>query len=132
MKIAVVTEDEATISQHFGRAPLYLVFNTENGKIIDKEKRVKMGHSHFAGEECQHSSHKVPHGYDATSQSRHTDMAQAIADCQSLIAGGMGRGAYESLKSYGIEPVVTDVTSIEEAVTRYLKGKLPNLNERLH
>ena len=59
-------------------------------------------------------------------------MAETIADCQVLIAGGMGWGAYESLKSRGIETVVTDVDDIEKAVTLYLQGKLPNLMERLH
>jgi predicted Fe-Mo cluster-binding NifX family protein len=44
----------------------------------------------------------------------------------------MGWGAYDSLKSRGIEPVVTDVEDIEEAVKLYLEGKLPNLMERLH
>jgi predicted Fe-Mo cluster-binding NifX family protein len=59
-------------------------------------------------------------------------MAETIADCQVLIVGGMGWGAYESMKSYNIEPVVTDVESIDEAVKLYLAGKLPNLMERLH
>jgi predicted Fe-Mo cluster-binding NifX family protein len=59
-------------------------------------------------------------------------MMSNIADCQVLLAGGMGWGAYESLKSRGIETIVTDVESIDEAVTLYLAGKLPNLMERLH
>jgi len=44
----------------------------------------------------------------------------------------MGWGAYDSLKSRGIETVVTDVENIEEAIKLYLDGKLPNLMERLH
>jgi len=59
-------------------------------------------------------------------------MISAIADCQVLLAGGMGWGAYESLKDNNIEPVVTDVKDIDEAVKRYLDGKLDNLMERLH
>ncbi|OGN94670.1 MAG: hypothetical protein A2Z75_01805 [Chloroflexi bacterium RBG_13_50_10] len=72
------------------------------------------------------------YGYDAGAQVRHATMAQSIDDCQVLIVGGMGWGAYDSLKSRGIEPVVTDVEDIEEAVKLYLEGKLPNLMERLH
>ena len=34
MKIAVITDDEKTISQHFGRAPYYMVFTIEDGHII--------------------------------------------------------------------------------------------------
>ena len=32
MKIAAITEDGTTISQHFGRAPLYLVVTVEDAK----------------------------------------------------------------------------------------------------
>jgi len=49
-----------------------------------------------------------------------------------LIAGGMGWGAQESLKNRGINTIVTDVESIDEAVKLYLAGKLPNIVERLH
>jgi predicted Fe-Mo cluster-binding NifX family protein len=59
-------------------------------------------------------------------------MADTIADCQLLLAGGMGWGAYESLKSYNIQPIVTDVENIDEAVQLHLAVKLPNLMERLH
>jgi predicted Fe-Mo cluster-binding NifX family protein len=59
-------------------------------------------------------------------------MADTIVDCQVLLAGGMGRGVYESLRSYNISPVVTDVADIDQAVRLYLDGKLPNLLERLH
>ncbi|GAI71759.1 unnamed protein product, partial [marine sediment metagenome] len=47
MKIAAITEDGATISQHFGRAPLYVVATVENGEIINKETRDKTGHHTF-------------------------------------------------------------------------------------
>jgi len=131
MKIAAVTEDGTTISQHFGRAPYYLVVTVEDGKVVNKETRDKAGHHTFAAQEEEH----VPgerHGYDAGSQAKHAIMAQAITDCQVLLAGGMGWGAYESLKNAGIKIVTTDVESIEEAVKLYLQGKLPDLMERRH
>ena len=132
MKIAIISDNETTISQHFGRAPVYVVVTVEDGKIVGRETRAKTGHHTFA---AQHDIPVAPgerHGYDAGSQTKHASMAETITDCQVLIAGGMGWGAYESLKSRGIEPVVTDVENIEEAVKLYLQGKLPNLMERLH
>jgi len=131
MKIAAITEDGTTISQHFGRAPLYLVVTVEDGKIVNKETRVKTGHHTFAARHSE-SAPGERHGYDAGAQTKHSSMAETIADCQILIAGGMGWGAYESLKSRNIGPVVTDVENIDEAVNLYLAGKLPNLMERLH
>jgi len=59
-------------------------------------------------------------------------MAESITDCQVILAGGMGWGAYESMKRYNIEPVATDVENIDEAVQLYLEGTLPNQMERLH
>jgi predicted Fe-Mo cluster-binding NifX family protein len=132
MKIAVVTDDEKTVCQHFGRAQYYMVFNVENGKITGKERRDKMGHRHFASHESEHGAAGGPHGYDADSQKKHASMAEAIKDCQVLIAGGMGMGAYDSMKSYNIEPIVTDVASVEEAARLYAEGKLINLRDRLH
>jgi predicted Fe-Mo cluster-binding NifX family protein len=59
-------------------------------------------------------------------------MIETIADCQVLLAGGMGWGAYENIKRYNIEPVVTDVKDIDQAVKLHLDGKLKNLTELLH
>jgi predicted Fe-Mo cluster-binding NifX family protein len=59
-------------------------------------------------------------------------MAAAIADCQVLLARGMGAGAYQSMKQAGIQPVVTDIANIDAAVREYLAGTLEDLVERLH
>jgi len=131
MKIAAVSDDGVTISQHFGRAPLYVVITVEEDKLASKEMRDKSGHHTFAAHHPDISPGER-HGYDAGSQVRHANMAETISDCQVLLVGGMGWGAYESLKRYNIEPVVTDVKNIDEAVQQYLDGKLKNLMERLH
>jgi len=131
MKIAAISEDGTSISQHFGRAPVYVVVTVEDGKIVNKETRAKAGHHTFAATHSDLAPGER-HGYDAGSQAKHASMAETITDCQVLIAGGMGWGAYDSLKSHGIEPIVTDFDDIEEAVKLYLAGNLPNLMERLH
>jgi predicted DNA-binding protein (UPF0251 family)/predicted Fe-Mo cluster-binding NifX family protein len=131
MKIAVISDDGKTISQHFGMASLYVVATIENGKVVSKETRPKAGHHNMG---AHHEEH-VPgqrHGFDAGAQQTHATMAGNINDCQVLLAGGMGWGAHESLKSFNIEPVITDVKDIDQAVKLYFEGKLPNLMERLH
>jgi len=132
MKIAVISEDGQTISQHFGRAPFYVIVTVEDGKVVNKETRDKMGHRSFAGQPHEDTAPGERHGYGAGAEGRHASMAETIADCQVLIVGGMGWGAYESLKSNNIEAIVTDVTSIDEAVKLYLDGELANLMEKLH
>jgi predicted Fe-Mo cluster-binding NifX family protein len=127
LKIAVITEDETTVSQHFGMAPNYSVLTVENGKIVNTENRPKMGHQHFSANESQ-----PEHGYgqihclNADSKAKHMTTAQPISDCEVLIAGGMGKGAYESIKSYNIVPIITDIKDISNAVNLYIYGKLPN------
>ncbi len=132
MKIAAITDDGRTISQHFGRAAHYLVVTVENGKIMDRQMRDKLGHIHFASDPHHVETPGQPHGFDPVSQDRHARMAEAIADCQSLLCGGMGAGAYESMRQRGIRPVVTDLASIDEAIKAYVEGKLVDRVDRLH
>lgn len=133
MKIAVITEDERTISQHFGRAPYYVVVTIENGQIIARERRDKLGHAHFSNESQAHVHQPgEPHGFDPASQDRHTRMAEAIGDCEVLLCGGMGAGAYASMQQRGIKPLVTDLRSIDEAIQAYLEGRLVDRVDRLH
>jgi predicted Fe-Mo cluster-binding NifX family protein len=132
MKIAAITDDGKTISQHFGRAPFYLVTMVENGQIVGMEMREKLGHSHFVGEPHDQETPGQPHGMDPASHNRHLLMVDAISDCEALLSRGMGMGAYESVKAAGIRPVLTDIENIDEAVRAYISGKIVDHVERLH
>jgi predicted Fe-Mo cluster-binding NifX family protein len=132
MKIAVITDDGNTISQHFGRAQYYLVSTVENGQIVDRELREKLGHSQFASDPHATDIPGQPHGMDPASHNKHLQMAKAIADCEALLCRGMGMGAYESMKTRGIRPIVTDIASIDEAVMAYIEGHIVDMVERLH
>jgi predicted Fe-Mo cluster-binding NifX family protein len=133
IKIAAITEDGSTISQHFGRAPRYLVLTIEEGRIVGRELRDKLGHSQFH-DEPGHDHHEGQgrHGYGPAAEDRHARMSEAIADCEAVLCGGMGRGAYESMQQRNIRPVVTDIRSIEEAAMAYAKGGIVDHVEKLH
>ncbi|MEW6094250.1 MAG: NifB/NifX family molybdenum-iron cluster-binding protein [Chloroflexota bacterium] len=132
MKLAFVTDDETTISAHFGRAAYYLVVTLEDGKETGRERREKLSHAHFASEPHGLEIPGQPHGFDAAAQGRHGRMMETIADCQILVARGMGAGAYENLKTRGIQPILTEIHTIDEAVKAYLLGNLVDRPERLH
>jgi predicted Fe-Mo cluster-binding NifX family protein len=132
MKIAIITDDGKTISQHFGRANYYVVLTVESGEIVEREMREKLGHKHFGQDHDHDHDPNHRHGFDAASQTRHVQMAQSIADCDALICRGMGVGAYESIKERGIRPVVTDFEMIEEAAVAYANGILIDHVEKLH
>jgi predicted Fe-Mo cluster-binding NifX family protein len=122
MKIAAVSEDGVTVAQHFGRAPYYVVVTVENGRVVGSETRSKVGHHSFAG----------GGGPDPGPAAKHQAMGATIADCQVLLAGGMGSGAVVGLQALGIEPVLTDEADIVTAALRYAIGELPNLAGRVH
>ena len=148
MKIAVITDDGNTISQHFGRALFYQVLTIEEGKVISREQRAKPGHGHFAAahthDEAHHSGdhhdedhhaeghHGAAHGHDGASHQKHVSMAEVISDCEAVLCGGMGMGAYQSMLSLKIQPIVTDLHDINQAVQAYIEGKLIDHTERLH
>lgn len=132
MKVAAITDDGKTISQHFGRAPYYMVLTIEEGKITNREQRVKLGHNQFSSQPHEEHNHGAGHGNDPQIHSKHASMAEAIADCEAVLCGGMGMGAYESMRQLNIKPVVTDLNDIDSAVQAYIDGKLIDHTELLH
>lgn len=136
MKIAAVTDDQQTISSHFGRARYYLVHTVEDNAITDRELREKPAH-HGRGHDHDHDhdhghGHDHEHGGDHEHEQRHAQMIAPIDDCQVLLARGMGRPAYESLQAAGVEAITTELKSIDEAVAAYLRGELVDRPERRH
>jgi predicted Fe-Mo cluster-binding NifX family protein len=134
MKIAAITDDGKTISQHFGRAAHYLVCTVEDGKVVETELRDKMGHRHFANDPHAHDEENDPrgHGFGPSSDRKHDQMIAAITDCEALLVRGMGRGAYIAVESANIKPVVTEHALIEDAVQAYIDGNIVDHTEKLH
>ena len=133
MKIAVITDDGATISRHFGRAANYKVLTVEDGKVTTSEMRAKPGHNEF--KEDNHSRLEGSgqrHGYGPVAEHRHNRTAEVIADCQVLICRGMGSGAHDNMQAIGIRTIITDLASIDKAVEAFLDGSIIDYKERLH
>lgn len=129
MKIAVVTNNGETISQHFGRSPYYKIYTVEDGDPVSVEMRErKTGHfaTHQGDGDHHHEDHNHAggHGFGAEADRKHLSMAKEISDCNVLIAGGMGRGAYEQFQQAGLEVIVTDLREIDDAIIQYLAGEL--------
>ncbi|MCB2178782.1 dinitrogenase iron-molybdenum cofactor biosynthesis protein [bacterium] len=135
MKIAVVTDDGKSISQHFGRATKYAVYDIQEGKILSTELRDKAGHHTFQQPgEPHHHDHDHGHahegrGMDAHSADKHALMVAAITDCEVLLCRGMGRGAFTSMEQAGIKPLPVDFHAIEEAIQALMDGKI---DEHIH
>lgn len=132
MKIAAVTDDGKTISQHFGRASHFLVVTIDNGAVVEQELRDKPGHQQFVNEPHNPESDRQGHGYGSGAGHRHGRMAQVISDCEAVLCRGMGRGAYDGMREYGIRPVLTEIAEIEPAVLAYADGTIVDRPDLLH
>ncbi len=137
MRVAIVTVDGKTVSQHFGRSPYYRIITVKGDMIIDEGLRQR-GTGHFAqgqgktqhsSSESSHFNEQGKHGFGADADAKHATMAQEIADCDVLIAGGMGTGAYQSFVRAGLKVYLTDRQSIDETVGLLAQNNLKNLAE---
>jgi predicted Fe-Mo cluster-binding NifX family protein len=135
MKIALVSDDEQTISQHFGRAINYVVISIEHEKVIARETLPKPGLSHSASRHHGRHSHRSDprgKGFGFQAHDAHDQMFENIKDCDILVTRGMGRGAYLDLQQLGVKPIVTDITDIETAIHAILDDTIINHIEKLH
>ena len=125
MKIAVPTNDGASISGHFGRSAAFLIFEVESGQIRRRETKPN---------QAQHSHEQAScgHGPTAGEPHSHAGIVASLTGCDVVICGGMGRQAAEALKAGGITVVVTTATGpADETVGAYLSGSLPRGGEVL-
>jgi predicted Fe-Mo cluster-binding NifX family protein len=123
MKIAIPTNDGASVSEHFGRSASFLIFEIENGQIKSRELRTNGAKHSRAQGECDH------HSADNESHS-HAGILAALDGCEVVICAGMGQRAAESLKGCGTQIFVVPPASAEEKVVAYLAGKLTPQTER--
>jgi len=149
MKIAVVTNDERSVSAHFGRARIYLVVTVEDGAIVARETRDKAACDHSGHGHEGHGHRDHDHDHDHAPQvgnltltdaapsaapdgNSHASAATLIADCAVVLSRGMGRGMYANLQRAGVRPVLTDIVLIEDALAAYLAGTLTEYPELVH
>jgi len=118
MKIAFPTNNGKRINAHFGYATHYLVVTVENGAEIAREMREKDSH---AGKHDDHHHDGNGHGH----QHNHGGMVAPLADCDVLIAGGMGAPAARAVQSMGVKVVPTPISDIDAALSAFLAGELP-------
>ncbi|XUX00527.1 MAG: NifB/NifX family molybdenum-iron cluster-binding protein [Dehalogenimonas sp.] len=136
MKIAVASDDGLNLSQHFGRAAYYIVYTIENDKVASKEVREKVGHHSFiegpGAKSCHDHGQHGEHGMDIDSQNKHRSMLSAAEDCEYIVAGHMGGGAFHSMVEKGIEPLLTNIKDPDEVIKAILEDRFQNEMDRLH
>lgn len=135
MKIAIVSDDNQTVSQHFGRSENYIVISLEHEKIIDRKTLPKAGRCDSGSKrhgKHSHASDARGRGFGHQAQHSHQEMFENIKDCDILVSRGMGRGAYLDLQQLGIRPIVTDIADIDTAVQAVMDDTIIDHVEKLH
>lgn len=104
-KIAVASEGKL-VTEHFGHCSNFLLFDTEDGKIVGVEDIPNPGHKPGFLPNFLHDK-----------------------GANVIISGGMGGGAMEIFEEHNIEIVVGASGDARECVEAYLAGKLVSSNE---
>ncbi len=133
MKIAVVTEDGKHISPRVGRAPYCLVFMVEQGHIVEKQLRDKIGHHpcHHTTPHEHSEDHVCEDKSDSHSEQKQKFLLETIRDCDIVIVPEQLCGAYLGLEAAGIQTIVTKLDDAEAAVHAYLVGVQTDYKEWL-
>jgi predicted Fe-Mo cluster-binding NifX family protein len=138
MKIAAVTDDGTTISEHFGRSRYYAVLSVEDQRVVVRDMIERAlpdlpdGERHRPRPRRGLSGQVDCHGTGAAAAAWHDQMVQPIRDCQVLLTRGLSWSARVCLLDAGIRPIITDIASIDGAVLACLDGTIVDHVEGLH
>ena len=108
MKIAVASEKEM-VTEHFGHCEGFMIFDTENNKIVKSETIANPGHKP---------------GF----------LPNFLADrgVNIIISGGMGGGAVDIFNERNIEVIVGAKGNAKAAAEAYLEGSLKSTGSVCH
>jgi predicted DNA-binding protein (UPF0251 family)/predicted Fe-Mo cluster-binding NifX family protein len=121
-RIALPTDDGTTLCQHFGRAHYYKVVEMTDGKVTATEMRDKF--AHVCGDAALDSG--LPH------EEVHKRLADAAHGCDTVIAGGMGKGAMDALMAAGLKVIQTDMADLDDIVAAFAAGTITNAVGQMH
>ncbi len=119
-KIAIATNDQKRVTGHIGRCRAFMVYEIDGDRIVSNELRENNFTNHRSdGKHYQH------HG-EVQGRHSHENLINGLRDCKYLISSGGRWRVVEDLKQYNIATLFTDVEMIDDAVNRFIKGKLKN------
>ena len=118
MKIAIPSNDQIHVFDHFGKTPGFVIVESEDGTTIKKKYAV----NDFTG----HARNEHSHIEELHEHKSHDSIFEALNDIQVVIARGMGRRLYQDFEARNIEVFVTRESSIDAAVEQYFQGTLDN------
>lgn len=126
-KIAVATDDHIKVAGHVGRCKAFIVFEIENNNIKSKVIR----NNSFTNHNNRDHNHNEEHHHGEGHGHVHHNLVNGLKDCEAIIFSHGGWRLIEDLKANNISPVLTDELFAEDAVKKYLEGKLEIKDENV-
>ncbi len=128
MKVAIPSNDNINISAHFGRSKGFVICEIDNGQVTKREYIQNSFTGHAQGSHHHHEhGHSHEHGHEH--QHSHAGIFKAIGDCETVIAGGMGRRLYDDFMQKNIKVYVTREMNIDNAIALFINSELDNNSE---
>ncbi|NQV42114.1 MAG: iron-molybdenum cofactor biosynthesis protein [Candidatus Marinimicrobia bacterium] len=121
MKIGIASNDQRSIAQHFGRSKGFVIAELVDGSIKSKDYRENVFTNHL--QQGTHE-HQGGHGHS------HEGILTALNDCDVVIARGMGRRIYDDLRGANIESLITEISTVDDALVAYVSGTLVDNPEK--
>jgi tRNA (adenine37-N6)-methyltransferase len=121
MRIAIPSDNELEIAQHTGRCRGFSVYDVADGKAAKVEYRPNT----FTQHHQQHASdgqHRCGHGHS------HDGILSGLADCQAMIAVGMGRRLAEDLLAHNIRVLYAEDFDVELVAQKAASGQLREID----
>ena len=104
MKIVMGSDDKKFIrKKHFGESRFYIVFEIDNGEILNREVRENIT---FEGDE---------HGHGQSGE-----VMKLLSDCSIFIGRSMGKKSMQNISRKGIKCIISGIEDIEETVKAYI------------
>jgi predicted Fe-Mo cluster-binding NifX family protein len=109
-RIAIGTADGVSVCGHLARSASFLVYDIEGGAVLARQERKR------ATEQC----------------GNHRTFTEMLEGCSAVLCGGIGQGAYDSLMSAGIRPLILkSECTVEQALADYFAGTLALTEDRV-
>jgi len=130
MKIAAASDNGIMLTGHIGRCNMFLVYNIQDNRITNIERRENLNSKH-EGKHEHHGEHLCCHDGDhgktnGVHNQRHAEVLSKINDCKFVICNSAGKGMIDDLEQNKISVILTNETEAKKAVERFIAGELKN------
>ena len=120
MRIAVPTDDEKLIAAHTGRCSGFVIYSVEGDQTQKLEYR-PFESAHNSEQPGSHAAHQCSHGEHEGSGHSHHGLLEAVHDCDTFLAIGMGPRLVNDLQFAGHQIIFArerDIAKVIDAIAR--------------